>query len=428
MSIDPEVRREILNAVDAHSKEVIQFLQALVRIDSETGREAQIQAFIANALREMGLEVDVFEPDVESLRSHPAFLPPSLPLTGRPNVVGTWRGAGKGRSLLFNGHVDTVPPDPRDQWVDGPFSGALHEGRLYGRGAADMKSGLAAMTMAVATLVKLGRRPQGDVILEYVVDEEWTGLGTLACVERGYAADAGICAETSNLEVTPAAIGRLWFTVELVGKPAGISARWESVSAIDKGMKIVQAVDDLEKMRVADLHHPLYRDNRGALPCAVTMFDAGTFPSVTPERAVLKGSLGLMPYERLEDVKRQLCEQIERAALADPWLRNHLPMVTFNEGLVAQGAEIPVDHPIVETLRDAYIVATGQQPVYAGRMGAADTRFLIHYGNTPTVIFGPGTTEQMHAMNEYVPIENLLRATKVMALAIEEWCNSEKPA
>ncbi len=195
------------------------------------------------------------------------------------------------------------------------------------------------------------------------------------------------------------------------------------MSAIEKGIKIVQAVDDLEKMRIADLHHPLYPDNRGALPCAVTMFDAGTFPSVTPEKAVLKGSLGLMPYEKLPDVKGQLCGQIQRVAMADPWLRDHPPLVTFNEGLVAQGAEIAMDHPIVDAVRDAYVATTGSQPVYAGRKGAADTRFLIHYGHTPTVIFGPGLTPQMHAMNEYVPVENLMTATKVMALALHDWCN-----
>ena len=427
MSADAAIRQNIIAAVDGRAERIVALLQELIQFDSETGREGPIQGFIAETLRGLGLAVDVWEPDVAALQGHPAFLPPGLPLAGRPNVVGVWRGRGGGRSLLFNGHVDTVPADPLDRWVDGAFAGTVRDGNLYGRGASDMKSGVAAMTMAVATLVEMGLRPKGDVTLEYVVDEEWTGIGTLACVERGYRADAGICAETSNLEVTAAAIGRVWFSVELTGKPAGISARWESVSAIEKGIKIVQAVDDLEKIRIADLHHPLYPDNRGALPCAVTTFNAGTFPSVTPERAVLKGSLGLMPYEKVEDVKAQLCAQIEHVALADPWLRHHPPLVTFNEGLVVQGAEIPVDHPIVQAVSSAFVVATGREPVYAGRKGAADTRFLIHYGHTPTVIFGPGLTPQMHAMNEYVPVENLLTATKVMALTIQEWCNQRSP-
>jgi acetylornithine deacetylase len=286
-----------------------------------------------------------------------------------------------------------------------------------------MKGGLAAMTMAVVILQRLGLRPKGDVTLEYVVDEERTGLGTLACVHRGYKADAGISCETSDMEIMPACIGRMWFTVRLRGKPAGISARWEGVSSIDKAIKVVQAVDDLEKMRIQDLHHPLYPDNRGALPCAVTVFQAGTFPSITPETAVLRGSLGLMPYEDPQVVEQQLREQIEHVARADPWLRDHLPEVTTEGGYVAAGAEIPVDHPIVVATQEAYQTVTGRAAVIGARKGAADTRFLIREGETPTLIFGPGLTPQMHAMNEFVPVDNLMTATKVLALTIYDWCN-----
>jgi acetylornithine deacetylase len=412
---------QIVNAVDARREEVVGFLQKLIQFDSETGKEGPISDFVAKTLRELGLTVDQFDLDLDALSGHPSFLKPELPVEGRPNVVGVWEGSGGGRSLLFNGHMDTVPSDPIDQWVDGPFSGAVRDGKIWGRGASDMKSGLAAMTMAVAIVKDLGLRPRGDVILEYTVDEEHTGMGTLACIVRGYKADAGICCETSNLEVMPACIGRMWFTVKLRGKPSGISARWLSVSAIEKGMKIVQAVDDLEKLRIKDLQHPLYPDNRGALPCAVTMFQSGTFPSVTPEHAVLRGSMGTMPYEKPDDVLQQLRDQIHRVAAADPWLRDNPPEVAF-EGLIAPGAEIPADHPIVETVKQAFEDATGTSPVVSGRKGGADTRFLIPDGRIPTVIFGPGITPQMHAMNEHMPVENLIIATKVMALAIHDWC------
>jgi len=423
--MDTKVSKRIVDAVDERRKEIIGFLQKLIQIDSETGHEAEIQEFIAQTLRQMGLTVDQWEIDTDSLKDHPLFLSPDIPLAGRPNTVGTWKGTGGGRSLLFNGHVDTVPVEPVDQWVDGPFSGVIRNGNIYGRGASDMKSGVAAMTMAVAILQGLGLKPKGDVFLEYTVDEERTGLGTLDCVMKGYKADAGICCETSNLHVMPAAIGRLWFTIEVRGKPSGISARWESVSAIEKGMKIVQAVDDLEKMRIEDLKHPLYPDNRGALPLAVTMFDSGTFPSVTPEKAVLRGSFGTMPYEKMEDVQQQLIDQVDRIAKADPWMRNNPPKVSFEDGLICPGAEIPADHPIVETVKRAFEDVAGEPATVSGRKGGADTRFLIpeSYGNTPTVIFGPGVTPQMHAMNEYVPVENLIVATKVLALALYDWCH-----
>jgi acetylornithine deacetylase len=422
-----DVRVEIITSVEKSHDEIVSFLQELIKINSVTGNEGEIQAFIASTLNKMGLEVDRFDPDVEALRDYQGFIEPDLPFSGRPNVVGIWGGKGKGKSILFNGHVDTVPLDLEGEWFESPLSGIVADGKIWGRGASDMKAGLAAMTMAVSILKKSGFHPDGDVILEYVVDEERTGLGTLACVHRGYKADAGICCETSDLQVMPACIGRMWFTIRLRGKPSGISARWEGVSAIEKAIKIVHAVDDLERIRIQDLHHPLYPDNRGALPCAVTMFQSGTFPSITPDVAILHGSMGLMPNEEPENVSKQLLEQIKRVSLADPWLRNNLPEVTTEGGYVAAGAEIPADHPIVQTVKSVYQEVSGDLPLIGGRMGAADTRFLIRNGNTPTVIFGPGVTAQMHAMNEYVPVENLITVTKMLALTIYRWCNNHDP-
>jgi acetylornithine deacetylase len=222
----------------------------------------------------------------------------------------------------------------------------------------------------------------------------------------------------------PACIGRLWFTIKVRGKPGGIAARWESISAIELGIKIVRAVDELEKIRIRTLTHPLFPDNRGALPCAVTMFDAGSFPSAVPEEAVLRGSMGLMPYEAIEDAKRQLVQHVGEAAREDPWMNQHPPEVAF-DGMAADGAEIPPGHPIVATLKDTFQTVTGRPPAISGRMGAADTRFLIRHGRTPTVIFGPGSTPQMHAMNEYVPADNVIVATKVLALTIHDWCNQD---
>lgn len=421
MAITAE-RARILRTVDEKMEEIASFLGRLVQFDSETGKEGPIQEFIAESLRHMGLEVDQWVPSLDELASHPAYIPAAgRDFTGRPNVVGICRGDAKARSLLFNGHVDTIPWQPVSEWQFNPLSGELQEGRILGRGSSDMKGGLAAMTMALKTLLDIGLRPRGSIFLEYVVDEEVSGLGTLACVIRGYKADAGISLETSDLHVQPACIGRLWFVVEVRGKPAGISRRWEAVSALDKGYRIAKAIEDLEGIRIAELTHPLYPDNRGALPCAVGRFEAGSYPSATPDRAILRGSMGLMPQEDIEQVKQDFMDFIRRVCALDPWLKYNPPKVWF-EGLIAEGAEIPRDHPIVTTVAKSFREVTGQEPVYSGRMGAADTRFLIRHGGTPTVIFGPGVTAQMHATNEWLPAENLMIATKTLALAIHEWC------
>lgn len=416
------LRAFILRAVADRQADVIAFLQQLIRIESVTGHEGTIQDYLASELARTGLVVDQFEPDLTTLRAHSAFVPvEGLTFAGRPNVIATCRGTGGGRSLLFNGHVDTIPTEPADAWSQNPLSGALVDDRVYGRGAADMKGGIAAMTMALLILRDAGLQPKGDVILEYVVDEELTGYGTLAAVQRGYAAEAGISLETSGLCIQPACIGRLWFTVTIKGLAVGIARHWEGVSAIDKGIKIVQAIKDLEQIRWAALRHPLYPDHRAALPCVVCMFDAGAFPSAVPDAAVLRGSLGVMPQEAVPDVERQVREQVQRAAESDAWLREHAPVLEFKE-VGADGAEIPADHPIIETLAVGYRAVCHEEPVLSGRTGGADTRYLIKYGKTPTVIFGPGRTSEMHAVDEFVPIPNLVHATKVLALTIADWC------
>lgn len=424
---DQKVSAAIVQAVEERRERIVQLLRDIVQLESVTGDEGPAQEYVAKVLREMGMQVDVFEPNLAELEKHPGFKPqPGLHFEGRPNVVGVLEGDPKARSLVLNAHIDTIPLGPQDAWTEaGSLSGEVKDGELYGRGSSDMKCGLATFVAALQVLLETGLKPRGKIIFQSVVDEEVSGLGTLACVQRGYTADAGICGETSDMQVMPAAIGRLWFKIEVRGKSAGIATRWLAVDAIQKAIKIINGFEDLQQIRLATLTHPLYPDNRMALPCSVNMISAGSYPSATPEVAVLQGSLGTMPYEDLDDVKAQVVKQVELIAQADPWMRENPPKVIF-DGYTAEGAEIPIEHPIVQTVTAAFESALKHQPTYGGRTGAADTRFLIRYGNTPTVIFGPGVTAKMHMINESVPVQNVLDAVKVAALAIYDWCNADR--
>jgi acetylornithine deacetylase len=288
-----------------------------------------------------------------------------------------------------------------------------------------MKSGLAAMTMALDCLLAAGFRLKGDILLEYVMDEELSGNGTLACVLKGYQADAGICCETSSLHVQPACIGRVWWKITVRGKPAGIQRRFEGVNAIEKGYEIVKAVSNLEAIRIGRLNHPLYPDKLSSLPCMVGMFESGTFPSAFPDVCTLKGSFATLPGEQTDAVKQEFVDHILRFSSTDPWLRDHPPEVKFF-GYCGDSAEIAPDHPMVKTLSRNFESVTGKTPAITGRQGAADIRYLIKYGNTPTVIFGPGRTEQMHANNEWVDLNDVIIATKALSLTIVDWCGCEQ--
>lgn len=408
-----------------HEAEQIAFLQDMIRIPSVTGNEGPIQAFMEDYLKKMGLEVDTFVPSLEELRTHPAFVEPAQGYEGRPNVVGVYKGTGGGRSLLFNGHIDVIPEGAADNWKHGPWSADIEDGKMYGRGTSDMKSGAAAMTMALKAIRESGVRLKGDVILEYVMDEELTGNGTLACVMKGYKADAGICCETSSMCVQPGSIGRIWFTIRIKGKAAGIQRRYEGVSGIELGYLVTQAVSEFEQQRVAKISHPLYPDILGAIPCMIGQFESGSYNSAFPDSCVLKGSMATVPGENSAAVKEEFVRFVtQTVAQRHPWFQEHPPEIIFT-GYLAEPSAIPTDSPIVQQLCQSFQAEMGRAPVISGREGAADIRHMNMYGDTPTVIFGPGRTEQMHANNEWVSIQDYLDSIRILARTIMGWCGVE---
>lgn len=418
-------RNKILATIDANKENAIQFLQEMIAIPSVTGDEAAIQDFVSNYMTNIGLDVDMWETDWEALKQHPGYRPVAMGYEGRPNIVATLKGTGGGRSLLLNGHTDVIPVGNGEGWSDNPWSAKIENGRIYGRGSADMKSGVASHILAVEYLKAAGVKLKGDVYINVVIDEEVSGHGTLDTVMRGYKADAGISGETSDLAVQPACIGRIWFEIAVQGKPAGIQKRYEGVSGIELGNKVVQAVKELEDHRVATVRHPLYPVPVDSLPCIIGSFQAGNYPSAFPDSALLKGSIGTVPGEDHEGVKQSLVDKIAEMAANDPWMKDHPPVVRF-VGYDAQASEIPVDHPIVNLVSQTYTELTGKEPVISGRQGAADTRFLNLYADTPTVIFGPGSTAVMHANDEYVSIDDYITSIKVMALCIYDWCEAQE--
>ena len=410
------------NWVEEHREEMISFLQTILRIPSVTGTEGEIQEFLSGYLKEMGAQVDFFVPSLEELSKHPAFVKSDLPYEGRPNVVAVFPGAGGGQSLLFNGHVDVIPEGPEENWIHGCWSGDVKDGKIYGRGASDMKSGVAAMTMAMKAIKECKISLQGDVISEYVMDEELTGNGTLACVMKGYQADAGICCETSSMCVQPGSIGRIWFQIKVKGKAAGIQKRYEGVNAIDLGYIVTKAVSAFEELRLQKVSHPLYPDILSSIPCMIGQFESGSYASAFPDACVLKGSMATVPGEDSAKVKQEFVDFVcETCAKESEWLKENPPEIEFT-GYFAEPSAISTDSPIVECLKNEFTQVMGEEPVISGRQGAADIRHMNQYGDTPTVIFGPGNTDQMHANNEWCMVEDYINAIKILALTIVKWC------
>jgi acetylornithine deacetylase len=207
-------------AVDALAPELVEFARSLVRIPSVSGNEQAAQRAIAAKYEAFGLETEIVPSVREELESHPAFSDDAIPFVDRLNVIGRWRGRGGGRSLIVNGHMDVVPPGDAAKWTRDPWGGEIEGDRLYGRGACDMKSGLASAVFAVRALQSVGVQLAGDVLLQSVIGEETGGVGTLTTIIRGYRADGCIIAEPMDLRIAPVQTGALTFRITVHGKGA----------------------------------------------------------------------------------------------------------------------------------------------------------------------------------------------------------------
>ncbi len=223
----------ITAAADALFDEAVEMLSELVRHGSTLHNEASALDYMATVFSELGLNVDKFEIDLDTIKDQPGFSPVDWSYAGKENVVGVHQPErNTGRSLIFNGHIDVVPTGPEDMWTDPPFEPVIRDGRLYGRGGGDMKAGIVSYTMAFKALQSLGVQPAAPVYLQSVVEEECTGNGALACLARGYKADAAVIPEPFEQSLMIGQMGVMWFRVLVRGKPAHVLDTSAGVNAI----------------------------------------------------------------------------------------------------------------------------------------------------------------------------------------------------
>jgi acetylornithine deacetylase len=420
-SIEPEALARIVAAVDRRREELTALIRDLVQIPSQTGSEAAVQEVVAGRMRALGLETDVWEPDPAQLAPYAAHVGDFASFAGRPNVVGTQRGAGGGRSLILNAHIDTVEPGDPARWTHPPFAAEVAGGRLYGRGACDMKAGLATHLTALAALQDAGLRPRGDVIVESVISEEDGGAGTLATILRGYHADGAIITEPTNLTVVPAQGGSLVFRLHVPGRSAHACVRDEGVSAIEKFAVLHRALLAFEAERNEAIDHPLYADIANKVPINIGIVRGGSWPSSVPEWLIAEGRAGLVPGEDVATFAAEFVATVDRAATGDDWLRDHQPRVEWFSGQFAP-AEIAGDSPLVEAISRAHRAVTGTNPERTGVTYGADMRHFLLFGNMPCLMYGAGDVRLAHFTDESIALDDVMTATKTIAAAIAAWC------
>jgi len=416
-----EIYERIGHAVRARREQSVDLLRTLVRVASPSGGEGAVQEVVEDALLGCGLAVERCEATTAQVAPYAEHVGEESKPEGRPNIVGVRAGSGGGRSLLLNGHVDTVGPGDPAIWTHPPFSGVVAGDLLYGRGACDMKGGIATVISALEALDVLGLGLQGDVTVAATVGEEDTGVGALATVLAGYRADAVVITEPTRLRLVPAQAGSLVFRVTLRGRAVHASARHRGVSAFEKFLPIFEALRKLEREREAALRHPLYEGVQDKAAINLGVVRAGEWSITVPETLVAEGRVGLLPGEELDASKSMVASRIMEAAEKDPWLREHPPEIEWPGGQSVP-VEISVDAPICQAVSRAHERVTGERPSVEGSAFGADMRFFVRLAGIPCVMYGAGDIGWAHCPDERISITELLTATETIACLLVDWC------
>ena len=409
----------VLNAIDRDA--LLRDLSELIAIESLGGHETAAQEWMAKTLIDLGLAVDVWPIDFVALAQHPAFSM-EVPRDNGLGVVGTL-GDGEGPTLILNGHVDVVPIGDRSQWTVEPFTATIRNDAVYGRGACDMKGGLAAALAALRALVTSGVPLTGRVALQSVVGEEDGGAGTLATLLRGHRGHGALSMEPTQLMLAPAHAGALTFRIRVSGLSAHGCVREEGVSALEIFRPIHDALLALEADRNVRLRQPLFERYRLPYALSIGRLSTGDWPSSVPDRLICEGRYGIAPGERAENAQREFEEAVGSAAATHAYLRDHPPCVEWWGGQFMP-AHTPADAAIVDATRCAIRDVTGEDARVEGMTYGADMRLLVNEGGIPTVLFGPGDVRRAHRPDEFVPIDDLLTAARVIALTAIRFCGA----
>lgn len=429
--MDDATKTQIMQAVDARFDDAVQFLSELTAHPSTRGNEQSAQTFMADALEERGFEVDRWQINVDDIAHMPGFSPVIGSYNDAVNVVGTRRARGKGRSLILNGHIDVVPEGPLDMWDTPPYEPHVNDGWMYGRGAGDMKAGLVSNLFALDALRALGFAPAGDVYYQSVVEEECTGNGALACLQRGYHADAALIPEPFAEELVTAQLGVLWFQVHLKGIPVHVAYAGSGSNAIEAAIPLIAALHEMEaRWNLPSCRHPDYHNHNHALNLNIGKIQGGDWTSSVPAWCVFDVRMGLFPGQEIEAAKREIEEVLRQAAQQNDFLRNNQPEIIYH-GFHAQGYALSDDTSVIaahaiSALETAHNTVTGSDLNKLAITATTDARFFGLYADTPALVYGP-KAEAIHGFNERVDLESTRRVTQATALFIANWCGLESP-
>lgn len=399
-------------------------LVELVRLPSITGTdaEADLQHRQSTQLSRYGFEVDAWKFDLAALEAETGYPGTEAARTEGHGVVGSLGGSGI-PALVLQGHVDVVPTGDISKWDGGdPFQGAITGRTLHGRGACDMKGGVAANFAVARTLAASGITLERPFAIHSVISEEDGGLGAFGTLLRGHTADAAVITEPTSGRIVTANAGSLTFTIRVPGRAAHGSTRLEGHSAFEAFLPIFQAVQDLERRRNLD-RDPLFDGNPLPYPISIGKIAAGDWASSVPDLLTAEGRLGVRLDEDLDTARHDFDSAIATAALRDPWLADNPPQVRWHGGTFASGRLNDHHDLIHEVAASVADVSDGELPSRAAAPYGSDRRLYDAMG-IPALHYGPGDVRYAHAPREQVDLDEVIAVTSALIVLALRRCDA----
>ncbi|WP_104045771.1 ArgE/DapE family deacylase [Arthrobacter sp. ZGTC412] len=422
--LNPETVRRITAAVDAAFDRQLEFTAELIRHPSLRAAEASAQDLMFAELESRGLAMDRWTLDGDALATHVGYGPTTVAFGDLTNVVGTYTPPEeKGRSLILNGHIDVVPTGPEETWERSPWDAAMKDGWMYGRGAGDMKAGLAANLFAFDAIRAAGLTPASTIHFQSVVEEECTGNGSLAALQRGYTADAVIIPEPEENMLVRANVGVIWFRVRVSGKPTHVREMASGFNAIDAAYTVMGALRELEAKWNADKDsHRYFEDVDHPINVNIGMISGGDWPSSVPSWCEFDVRAALYPGVPAAEAWDEIQECLRTTGVGPSVSVAAERTGFFSEGYVLEeGSEAEA------------VLASAHQDVFGMALqsfttpGYLDGRVFNLYAGIPALVYGP-VSEAIHGFDERVSIESVRQVTKTIALFIADWCGVTEAA
>jgi len=419
------ILKDLYYLVDSEKEEILDFVRKFLQIPSEIGNEFEAQNFLFKYFKNIDLDVDMFLPtEVEGIQNHPGWWPGDV-YDNRPNVVAVWKGIKKNKSLIINGHIDTVEAGPLGLWNYPPFDATIKGGCIFARGAVDMKGALGAIIALIGLLKRNCYKINGDLIIESVVGEElgWFN-GSLSCILRGYNADAVLIPEPTDLRIALGTKGNEVYRLKVPGEGAHQMVWWKGVSALDNLIKIKSILAKFQEIRSNEhSNHSLYGFSKG-FPIPVLCDDiyyltVGS-PNLmaVPTEAIAHFMVDVLPGENREDVLNRFETFVKKESMKIPYLKENNIELERLPYRPIYPTSVPDNLEVVTVLKNGYENVMKLPVTKFGFEGSCDAMTFNLYSSTPAVIFGPGKIEQAHKPNEFININELMNYIKIIAYTI----------